>query len=426
MKTQLFKYQSDIVKSRKSPNIALFMDMGTGKTLTSIACYEKFATSKILTICMISKMNDWKNDLQNELNINSVILNKGHIKNNTLLTLNNNSYIINFESSWRLKELLTWVDDKTTIIVDESHKIKNPSSKVGKFFQQLGKKTNHKIILTGTPQSQGYIDYYNQLSFIDLFTISFKQFKDQYCVYNKQYYNGYPINVLTGYKNTDLLDTFIKNNCVFFERTIDEDLVPSNIIQYFDKPKMYNKFKKERVYEDVIADNTGKLFITLRTICSGNIEKYEVDNQKIQWLSDMLDCVNDRVVIFYNFNVERDRIINVLQNKNIVYNEYNGREKSFTDFKNNDYSVMVCQYKSASLGINDLVLANKCVLFSLPLDYTDYVQSKKRIDRIGQDKKPLFYYLICKGTIEEKIYEKLQQGKTFDEKMFSLYLNDTY
>ena len=37
-------------------------------------------------------------------------------------------------------------------------------------------------------------------------------------------------------------------------------------------------------------------------------------------------------------------------------------------------------------------------------------------------KKPLFYYLICKGTVEERIYRNLQEGKDFDERMFEGYL----
>jgi SNF2 family DNA or RNA helicase len=61
-------------------------------------------------------------------------------------------------------------------------------------------------------------------------------------------------------------------------------------------------------------------------------------------------------------------------------------------------------------------------MFSLALEYIDFVQSRKRLDRIGQTKKPLFYYLICKGTVEEKIYSNLQQGKDFDEMMFEGYL----
>ena len=137
----------------------------------------------------------------------------------------------------------------------------------------------------------------------------------------------------------------------------------------------------------------GKLQYYLRTICSGNIDENEVDKQKIQWLSDFLDCTDDRVVIFYNFDIERDRIIKLLDKKKIVYDEYNGRKKSFNNFKANDKSVILCQYKSASTGINDLVVANICVFYSLTNEYINFVQSKKRLDRIGQTKKPLFYYL---------------------------------
>ena len=251
----------------------------------------------------------------------------------------------------------------------------------------------------------------------------FSEFKKLFCVYTQKIFNGFPVKQLTGYQNTKVLDELIRNRCVFYERKVDEEMIPTDVVQYFSKPKKYDPFKKDRIYEDVVADSIGKLFVSLRTLCSGNIEKYEVDNQKIQWLDDLLDCINERLVVFYNFNVERDRIIELLNKKNIPFSEYSGRIKDFDEFKSNEKSVALCQFKSASTGINDLVIASKCVMFSLPLEYIDFVQSRKRLDRIGQTKKPLFYYLICKGTVEERIYSNLQQGKDFDERMFEGYLN---
>lgn len=400
------------------------MSMGTGKTVTSLKLFEENSTHKILIICLVSKMQDWCDDLKNELNIDSIVLNKGTAKNKLLLqTINCNAFVINFESAWRLTDLLTWVDNDTTILVDESQKIKNPTSAIGKFCQKLAKRTEYKIILTGTPQSQGYVDYYNQLYFTDTLPIKFADFKRTFCIYETQYYNGFPIKTLIGYKNKQVLEKLINENCVFYERKINDNMIPTDIVKRFDKPKKYDFFKKHRVWEDVVADSNGKLFATLRTICSGNIENYEVDDQKIKWLEDLLDCINDRLVIFYNFNVERDRIIKMLEKNKIAYSEYSGRTKTFDNFKNNEKGVQLCQYKSASTGINDLVVAHKCVFYSLPTEYIDYVQSKKRLDRIGQTQKPLFYYLVCKGTIEEKILNKLQNGEDFDERMFENYMN---
>lgn len=423
MKTKLFEYQEKIVNeqsNRKSVN--LFMGMGTGKTVTSLSLFEKNPTHKILIICLVSKLQDWQEDLKKELNMNSVILNKGTKKNKELLNNHMKAYIINFESAWRLVELLDWVDNDTTILIDESHKIKNPNSSIGKFCQRLSKCTEYKLILTGTPQSQGYIDYYNQLYFTNILYLKFADFKKLFCIYEKQYFNNYPVMQLIGYKNKDVIENLINDNCVFFERSVEDKLLPKDILVKMNKPKIYDKFRQTRIYGDVVADNMGKLFATMRTICSGNIEENEVDEQKMIWLEDMLDCINDRLVIFYNFNVERDRIIKLLEKKKIPYSEYSGRRKCWETFKENEHSVALCQFKSASTGVNTLVLANKCVFFSLPTEYIDYVQSKKRLDRIGQTKKPLFYHLVCKGTIEEKIYQRLQEGKDFDEKMFTRYM----
>ena len=142
---------------------------GTGKTVTSLNVFKKFNTEKILIICLISKMNDWKEDLKDECNIDAVILDKGSTKNKQMVeNSDTTAFIINFESAWRCDNLLKWVDRNTTVLIDESHLIKNPTSKIGRFCRLLSCKTKHKLILTGTPQSQGYIDYYNQLYFCDL------------------------------------------------------------------------------------------------------------------------------------------------------------------------------------------------------------------------------------------------------------------
>lgn len=421
--TELFPYQQNIVDSITSTSTPLFMGMGTGKTITSLNIFKKFKTTKILIICLISKINDWKEDLYKECGIESVILRNSSKKNNEIVeTENNLAYIINFESAWRCNQLIKWVDKDTTILIDESHLIKNPTSKIGKFCRLLSSKTKNKLILTGTPQSQGYIDYYNQLYFCGILNISFREFKTKYCIYEDKFYNGFRIKTLVGYKNKEELDEIIKSNCVFYERKTDDELIPTDIIQYFEKPKIYDKFKSKRIYKDYVADNNGKLQYALRTICSGNIIDYEVDDQKIKWVSDFLECVNDRVVIFYNFDVERDRLIKLLNKKNIPYSEYNGREKSFDNFKENNKSVILCHYKSASTGINDLVISNICIYFSLPREYINFVQSKKRLDRIGQTKKPLFYYLICKNTIEVLTYKTLMKGKDFDDDMFENYM----
>lgn len=420
---QLYIYQKQIVDSQDKSSSALFMEPGTGKTVTSLALLKRSKQTKILVICIISKLHDWKDDLKSECNIDATILNKGTKKNIEILTKQEtNAYIINFESAWRLKDLLQWVDKNTYIIVDESHKIKNIKSNIGKFAIKLKPKTKTKCILTGTPQSRGYIDYFNQLSFVDILNIPFKIFNDTYCVYDIQQYGGFPFKKLIGYKNTKELDKIINDNCVFFKRDINNKQIPTEIDIKFEKPKKYDYFKKIRLYEEYAADNSSKLFVSLRKMCSGNIDKYEIDNQKIQWLEDFCENLNFRLVIFYNFNFEKDRIIKLLAKLKIPYSQYNGTVKDLNNFNKYENGVVLCQYMSASLGINDLVKSNICIMFSPSTNFTDYIQSKKRIDRIGQTKKPLFYNLYCKDTVEEKILKTIKKGQNFDDKMFNKYM----
>lgn len=374
-------------------------------------------------MCIVSKLQDWQDDVLSECNLPSIILNKGSKKNNEIVkTTDSKVLIINFESAWRCTELLKWVDKDTYVLVDESHKIKSVTSKIGKFCNKLRLRTKTKCILTGTPQSKGYIDYYNQLLFVDLLTMPYKIFTDTFCVYETKQFSGYPFKQLIGYKNTRILDRTIKDNCVFFKRDINNDQIPTEVDVKLDKPKMYDKFKKLRIYEDYVADNSSKMFVSCRKMCSGYIDEYIVDDQKINWLKDFCEDLSFPLVIFYNFNCERDRIVRLMQDLKIPYSLYNGTSKDLTNFERADNGVAICQYMSASLGLNNLVKSNVCIMYSPPLNYTDYVQSKKRIDRIGQTKKPLFYNLYCKNTVEEKILQTLKTGIDFDLKMFEDYL----
>ena len=75
--TELYDYQKRIVNSQDKKSTALFMEPGTGKTITSLALFEKSKQPKILVICILSKLQDWQDDLKKEVNLDSVILNKG-------------------------------------------------------------------------------------------------------------------------------------------------------------------------------------------------------------------------------------------------------------------------------------------------------------------------------------------------------------
>ena len=80
-------------------------------------------------------------------------------------------------------------------------------------------------------------------------------------------------------------------------------------------------------------------------------------------------------------------------------------------------SITFIQYQAGAMGLN-LQKSNKIVYFTLPLSSEVFEQSKKRIHRIGQTEPCFYYYLISKGTVEERILKTLKMRKNYTDELF--------
>ena len=75
------------------------------------------------------------------------------------------------------------------------------------------------------------------------------------------------------------------------------------------------------------------------------------------------------------------------------------------------------QYQAGAMGLN-LQKANKIIYYSLPESSALFEQSKKRIHRVNQKNKCLYYILICRNSVEEKILKALEMRKDFTDELF--------
>ena len=426
METKLYDYQQKIVDKiveRQDFSVGLFMKMGTGKTVTSLAIFEKLwranAADKILVVCLKCKIQDWKDEIEKQWG-----------------NWPPEYEVINFESIWRPKRAeyyKSFVDSRTMIIIDESHKMKNASSKITKYLLDLYNQTKYKLILTGTPQSQQYIDYYPQMKFINSkdFDLPYRQWEKIYvqkelvAEYGPWHYE------IRGYNYTDVLDKAIAEKAYYHEYLSDYDK-PIEIYTDIEHSKTAIKFQKDRVYmdpdkercDDVIADTQISLRTYMRQSCSGFIKQYDIESPKEDWLKDFLEITQDRIVIFTNFVREIEKLEELCNKLKRPVSVYYGARKDLTAFKNCENGVAIVNYQSGAVGINDLCISNIGIFYSPPEDNILFQQAKARIDRIGQTKQPLFYYLSTIGSVERAIYKTLQQGKDFDEKIFETWLQN--
>ena len=435
----LYDYQKNIVNDLKDYDAsALFMDVGTGKSITSLALYEQKLVQKkckkLLIVCLCAKLNEWKCDCERFFPFSRVIIldNKKKSKEKFLYG-DFDIAIINFEKTWRYEDLRL-INNDYYIIIDESHKIKEPTTKVGKFMKEISYLTPYKCILTATPMGNGYIDLYNQFYFLGLIGTSYQQFKDDYCNEQLIYYPGMrPFKKIVGYHHTEELDLLVNKYARYYERKIDDDLIPSEIVIPFELDKNYNKIAKNRVYEDISLDKVTSKRLGLKSLCSGTImgnalvdangdlhREYQLNTYKLDWVKSFLEDFNERVVIFYMFDHQRDQLYDMIKKTKRPVARYCAEYKEEDIFNENDNAVVLVQYKSGATGIDWLKQSYVCIFYSLCDSYIEFYQAKGRINRVGQTKKPLYYILVAKGknSVDELNYKALKERQDFNDEWF--------
>lgn len=452
MYTKLYDYQeataNDIFNRINNGEIKgayLGFDTGTGKTITSLSIAERLFNAGhitgIVVICPVSKVDDWKKDMEKEIP--------------TIET----TFVISFQSAWRdknskqIQEQL--VRRKCLLIVDEGHKMKTYDSKQSKFIQMLSAKFNIKIlILSATSQNKKYIDLYPQYKALgsEVFNRPAKDFKKDFCIEAQNWnlvYAGksrFPFNEIVGYKQTDLMDKEILKY-TYYKKYESEYDKPIEIRQTFKMTPEMKYFKEKKVWprmdekaleealkvgdiEDIASDfiiaNRPTLHrIYMRESCSGFIKDMFLDkNPKAQWLEDFLDGNEGRLVVFTNFINETKIISELCEKKKRHWCIYDGATKDLTNWETYDDCVVIVNIQAGSAGLNDFIKTNIGIWFSYPENYIDFVQSKGRLDRTGQTKQPVYYFLEIEGSVEQQIFKTLLSGENFDQRLFEKWLEE--
>ena len=444
---ELRDYQQKILDELKYlPAIGLFMKTGSGKTITSLAKVNSNPTNHLLVICPQKIVTQWMEVVEKHTDFKLLKYNvksSAKVKNNLIADYlcddfnNKKCVIVNFDIINKLD--FEWaINEDWTIIVDESHKIKNMGTnknpvKVTQKVLQLGELTPYKIILTATPTEKeygGYIDFYSQLRFLGYLDMSYQLFKNRYCREEKLQIPGmpYPIKKIVGYR-MDLIDkeikSIIKTSCRYYAPKYG-DYEPQMIKVPIERCKNYNKMLEERCYKEITFDNVSAFRIGKKTLISGKVSgtdeygdryTYDDNSNKSDWLEEFLSNTDDIVSVLYSYNVEKDKIIEVCNKLKKSYIVINGDVKDKPAELKKEFDVLIGQYEAFGESLDGLQY--KChlmVFYSMPDSSRAYRQSLGRIDRIGQEEMPIYYHLVMDRTIDEKIYEMVQNKVEFSEK----------
>lgn len=323
------------------------------------------------------------------------------------------------------------------IYADEIHRIGNPLARTSKAMMVL--KGRQRFGATATPLRSSPLQAFGIFNFLKpgLLGKNYFHFKFKFTVTNEQ---GW----IQGYKNLDLLAEKIRPHYVmntmedagvYMPPLIEEDVV-------FElspgERKLYDNIRKEMLleiekYEISKIENPPGLYnpavkigklqeLTDSTELLGDNDK----SSKLELLKDHLPdrlTEDNKVVIFTHF-VRMAKILarELAQYKpRMIIGSVDDRQAEIDAFDNDPDCRLMIVTTAGNEGI-DLQKANVLYMYDVPLgSYGALVQTRGRIERFGQTKHMVMYYLMARGTVDVRLKNLLLKKKDMSEKLFTTW-----
>lgn len=409
---KLYDFQRRILDETADRNrVAYYMDMGLGKTFVGAEKMYQLGAKLNLVICQKSKIQDWIDHFRTYYPDAAVFdLTKKRLFE-AFVTGKEGVGIINYELAWRRPELLRLVG--FTLMLDESSMVQNESAKRTKFIEKLV--PMFVILLSGTPTSGKYENLLSQAHLLG-WSIPKKAYWGTYI--KTEHRDGIPVPLVVGYKNVDRLKRKFREYGAVFMKTEEVMDLPEqvHIVKEVPQSREYRKFVKDGYVVtdlgEMVADSVLTARINMRQLC-GIYSK-----EKLQAFEDLVTSTDDRLIVFYNFNLEEDHLARICDRLERPVSVVSGQLKDLSAYEQDSNSVTLIQYQAGAMGLN-LQKANKIIYYTLPERSELFEQSKKRIHRIGQSQTCFYYYLMVHNSIEQKVKAALDMRRDYTEELFN-------
>nr|DAN62964.1 MAG TPA: Helicase of the snf2 rad54 family [Caudoviricetes sp.] len=426
------------------PKCGLFLDMGLGKTVSTLTAikelkYNRFQVNKVLIIApkkvaegTWSKEKDKWNHTK-DFRVSLVL--GSQQKRIKALSVNADLYIINRENiPWLVDYLRNdWYFD--TVVIDESSSFKNSRSKRFKALKMVLPKINRLIELTGTPSPNGVEDLWAQIYLLDQGTRLEKyitHFRAKYMEPNKRNRSQ-----IFDYKIKDgVYDSIINKISDICISMKSEDYLELPDLSYNEIPVIlndkarrdYDKMERDFVLElegaedEITAVNAAALSNKLLQISNGAVYDSsgvytEVHDAKIDSFLELVERLQGKsLLVFYNFQHDRDRIKKALEKSDLVVKELKTTQDE-DDWNAGKIDILLTHPASAAYGLNLQEGGNHVCWFGLSWNLEHYQQANKRLHRQGQKEKVIIHHLVTQGTRDEDVMRALDNKAGVQEEI---------
>ena len=193
----------------------------------------------------------------------------------------------------------------------------------------------------------------------------------------------------------------------FFRKTHSNHI---DVICEYDKDS-YREVVKNRwnIFKNEPLQNAAELCYILRKVVNSNDTRIDAIEKILQ--------NRTRAIIFYNFDYEREMLIEFAQGAQIPWAEWSGH--SHQEIPEGNHWIYIVQYTAGCEGWN-CIKTDTTIFFSQNYSYKVVEQACGRIDRLNTPYEELyFYHLKSKAPIDRAIEAALTRKKKFNERAFA-------
>lgn len=372
---ELYPHQIEAVNKLRSGAI-LCGGVGTGKSRTALAYYEKAEADRDLYIITTARKRDtldWEHEME---------------------PFGTQARAVD---SWN--KIADYVAVKNSFFIFDEQRVVGSGVWVKSFLKIA--KSNHWILLSATP-GDNWMDYI-PVFIANGFYKSRSEFLSRHAVYNR--FSKYP--KVDKWLEVGRLESYRKKivvNMPFEKKTVQHKL---QVAVDFDKDKYktiwmdrWNPFDKKP-----IQDISNVCYLLRRVI--------NEDPSRLQAIRDLLN-EHDRLIVFYNFDYELEALRTL--GKEVPIAEWNGHKHEPIPTKKR--WVYLVQYTAGAEGWN-CTKTDTVVFYSRNYSYKLMTQAAGRVDRMNTKFKDLYIYtLSSKAPIDMAIAKALSLKRSFNEKLF--------
>jgi SNF2 family DNA or RNA helicase len=424
-RNQLHPYQAQIISAANSiPNLGLFLSPGLGKTATTLTIIkEQFEGTTLIIAPKRVAETVWDTEAKKWEHLKDLKIAKilgTPTQRSSALNSKSQIYIVNLENLiWLLEQN---AQKFSNLVIDESSRFKDPSTKRFKALKKHLKGFQRRLILTGTPTPQGIADLWSQVGILDLgerLETSLTKFRDKYLEpdqinrHTRVVYSWKPklgadlqiqekvSDICLSLKAEDYLQLPKLSN-IHHSIRLDK-----NVKAKYDQLRkdMVAEIGKERITAPTAAALAGKLLqFTSGAVYTEEGEVQEIHRAKLERLESIMEESSSPTLVFYHFKHSLNRLR--LQFPQAVVLD----DDNIAAWRRGEIRMLLAHPQSGGIGLNlqcNVGETAQTVWFDLPWSSENYIQANARIYRQGQEKPVIIHHLVLSNSIDEHVVDVL-------------------